>query len=81
MFHQHATQTSVVSALCPAGRCSAPFGLRHLDRVRGPALGFNHDESGKAIAIHERRVEIAYAPEGEPFVNPKLASIWLTSTS
>jgi AbiV family abortive infection protein len=34
------------------------------------------EESGKAIAIHERRVEMAYAPEGELFVNARLESLW-----
>ncbi len=27
------------------------------------------EESGKAIAMHERRVQMAYAPEGQPFVH------------
>ncbi|MEU5565479.1 AbiV family abortive infection protein [Micromonospora musae] len=34
------------------------------------------EESGKAIAIHERRVEMAYAPDGEPFVNARLENLW-----
>lgn len=34
------------------------------------------EESGKAIAIHERRVQMAYAPEGEPFVNARLENLW-----
>ncbi|SFC74470.1 abortive infection protein, AbiV family [Nocardioides terrae] len=34
------------------------------------------EESGKAIAIHERRVEMAYAPEGEPFVTKQLNHLW-----
>ncbi|MTK03172.1 AbiV family abortive infection protein [Micromonospora sp. CP22] len=34
------------------------------------------EESGKAIALHERRVEMAYAPEGEPFVNARLENLW-----
>lgn len=34
------------------------------------------EESGKAIAIHERRVSIAYAPEGESFVDARLEEIW-----
>ncbi|MEV5001218.1 AbiV family abortive infection protein [Nocardioides sp. LML1-1-1.1] len=34
------------------------------------------EESGKAIAIHERRVEMAYAPEGEPFVTEQLNQLW-----
>lgn len=34
------------------------------------------EESGKAIAIHQRRVDMAYAPEGEPFVDTRLESLW-----
>ncbi|MCO1580442.1 AbiV family abortive infection protein [Crossiella sp. SN42] len=34
------------------------------------------EESGKAIAIHERRVAIAFCPEGEPFVNAGLRNLW-----
>lgn len=34
------------------------------------------EESGKAIAIHERRAEIAYEPEGAPFVSPRLEKLW-----
>lgn len=34
------------------------------------------EESGKAIAIHERRVQMVYAPEGEPFVNEQLSDLW-----
>jgi AbiV family abortive infection protein len=34
------------------------------------------EESGKAIAIHERRVQMAYAPEGKPFVNARLENLW-----
>ena len=34
------------------------------------------EESGKAIAIHNRRVEIAQEPEGSDFVNEKLSSLW-----
>ena len=34
------------------------------------------EESGKAIALHQRRVQIAYAPEGEPFVNDRLNELW-----
>ncbi|WP_083888054.1 AbiV family abortive infection protein [Nocardia asiatica] len=30
------------------------------------------EESGKAIAIHQRRVEMAYEPEGTPFVDQPL---------
>ncbi|RSM81996.1 hypothetical protein DMH04_27045 [Kibdelosporangium aridum] len=34
------------------------------------------EESGKAIAIHQRRVAMAYEPEGEPFVNAWLGELW-----
>lgn len=34
------------------------------------------EESGKAIALHERRVRMAYAPEGEPFVDEQLKEVW-----
>ncbi|MGY1874939.1 AbiV family abortive infection protein [Nocardia gipuzkoensis] len=34
------------------------------------------EESGKAIAIHQRRVEMAYEPEGTPFVNQPLRQLW-----
>lgn len=34
------------------------------------------EESGKVIALHERRVAIAYAPEGEPFVTDALQDLW-----
>jgi|GEM_PF-1745554 len=34
------------------------------------------EESGKAIALHERRVHMAYAPEGEPFVDEDLRALW-----
>lgn len=34
------------------------------------------EETGKAIAIHERRVQMAFAPEGDPFVDADLAELW-----
>lgn len=34
------------------------------------------EESGKAIALHERRVMMAYAPEGEAFVDQRLRDLW-----
>src|SRR5690625_2665482 len=34
------------------------------------------EESGKAIALHERRVRMAYAPEGEPLVDVRLQEVW-----
>lgn len=35
------------------------------------------EESGKAIALHQRRVEIAHAPDGEPFINDRLNELWV----
>lgn len=34
------------------------------------------EESGKAIALHQRRVQIAYEDEGTPFVNEALQELW-----
>lgn len=34
------------------------------------------EESGKAIALHQRRVSIAYEAEGSPFVNDWLQNLW-----
>lgn len=34
------------------------------------------EESGKAIALHGRRVRMAYAPEGEAFVDQGLNDLW-----
>lgn len=34
------------------------------------------EESGKAIAVHERRVQIVHAPEGEPFRCTGLDMLW-----
>ncbi|TQO19241.1 AbiV family abortive infection protein [Rhodoglobus vestalii] len=34
------------------------------------------EESGKAIALHERRVQIAHAPEGAAFVDQRLQDLW-----
>jgi AbiV family abortive infection protein len=39
------------------------------------------EESGKAIAIHQRRVAMAYAPEGEPFVDVQLERLWSSHTA
>lgn len=41
----------------------AVLGLGNVGLARSLAI-LAMDESGKAIAIHERRVEMAYAPEG-----------------
>ena len=32
--------------------------------------------SGNAIAIHRRRAQMAYEPEGTPFVNARLEKLW-----
>lgn len=34
------------------------------------------EESGKAIALHQRRVDIADSPEGDPFVDDRLTALW-----
>lgn len=34
------------------------------------------EESGKAIALHDRRVAMAYADEGVPFVDAALQKLW-----
>lgn len=34
------------------------------------------EESGKAIALHDRRVAMAWRPEGEPFVSESLRNLW-----
>lgn len=34
------------------------------------------EESGKAIAIHQRRTQMAYEPDGSPFVNAHLERLW-----
>lgn len=34
------------------------------------------EESGKAIALYWRRRQMAYASEGEPFVNERLQNLW-----
>ncbi len=53
----------------------AVLDLGHVGLARSLAI-LGMEESGKAIAIHRRRVEIAYAPEGEPFVNTALRKLW-----
>lgn len=34
------------------------------------------EESGKGIALHERRVAMAYSPEGEAFLDQRLKRLW-----
>lgn len=53
----------------------AALDLRSFGLARSLAI-LGMEESGKAIAIHERRVEMAYAPEGEPFVTKQLNQLW-----
>lgn len=36
------------------------------------------EESAKAIALHYRRVAMAYAAEGEPFVDGSLKALWIS---
>lgn len=56
--------------------CSlAVLGLDKVGLARSLAI-LGMEESGKAIVIHERRVQMAYAPEGEPFVNARLENLW-----
>lgn len=38
------------------------------------------EESGKAIALHDRRVRMACATEGEPFVDQRLKDLWAQHT-
>jgi AbiV family abortive infection protein len=47
----------------------------HVALARSLAI-LGMEESGKAIALHERRVSIAYDPEGTPFVDEALERLW-----
>lgn len=49
----------------------AVLGLDNVALARALAI-LGLEESAKAIALHNRRVGIALAPEGEPFVNKPL---------
>jgi AbiV family abortive infection protein len=53
----------------------AVLDLGHVGLARSLAI-LGMEESGKAIAVHERCVQMAYAPEGEPFVNARLENLW-----
>lgn len=53
----------------------AVLNLGHVALARSVAI-LGLEESGKAIAIHERRVQIAYAPEREPFRCVSLDELW-----
>lgn len=65
--------------------------LANADRLLNAALGLlrpgnialarslailGMEESGKAIALHKRRVQMTVEEEGEPFVNSYLESLW-----
>ena len=39
------------------------------------------EESGKAIALHERRVSNPHTPEGDPFVDDGLQKLWASHTA
>lgn len=53
----------------------AVLGLGHIALARSLAI-LGLEESGKAIAIHERRVAMTSAPEGEPFRCAWLDELW-----
>lgn len=53
----------------------AVLDLRHVPLARSLAI-LGLEECGKAIAVHERRVEMASAPEGEPFTCDRLDELW-----
>lgn len=49
--------------------------LGHVALARSLAI-LGLEESGKAIALHERRVQMDSEPEGQPFVNDSLEQLW-----
>lgn len=53
----------------------AVLNLGNLGLARSLAI-LGLEESGKAVALHRRRVEIAYEPEGSPFINTWLEKLW-----
>ncbi len=57
-----------------------PAALTLLDRgdvgVARSLAVLGMEESGKAIALHQRRVEMAYEPENTLFVNDRLQNLW-----
>lgn len=55
------------------------LGTGHVALARSLAI-LGLEESGKAIAIHERRVEIVQRPEGEPFRCESLDELWASHT-
>ena len=57
------------------GSARTIFGIGNLGLARSLAI-LAIEESGKAIALHERRVAMAYEPEGIPFVNDPLRRLF-----
>lgn len=53
----------------------AVLDLGHAALARSLAI-LGLEESGKAIAVHERRVSMGYAPDGEPFRCDPLDELW-----
>lgn len=53
----------------------AVLGLGHVALARSLAI-LGLEESGKAIAVHERRVAMGYAPDGETFRCDWLDELW-----
>lgn len=53
----------------------AVLDLGHVALARSLAI-LGLEESGKAIAVHERRVYLGYAPDGEPFRCDELDELW-----
>lgn len=53
----------------------AVLDLEHIALARSLAI-LGLEESGKAIAVHERRVAMGYAPEGETFRCDQLDELW-----
>lgn len=65
--------------LANAGRLltAALTALVEDDAALARSLGIlGMEESGKAIALHERRVDIARCPEGEAFIDEGLRKLW-----
>ncbi|SNS69836.1 abortive infection protein, AbiV family [Geodermatophilus pulveris] len=54
----------------------AVLDLGHVALARSLAI-LGLEESGKAIAIHDRRIQMAHAPEGTPFRCDRLDRLWL----
>lgn len=57
--------------------CAALTALNTEDAPLARSLAIlGMEESGKAIALHERRVMMAYVPEGEAFIDQRLRDLW-----